>query len=291
MKTRWIRFLAVALLWAAAPASAQIVTENAGAISPETPILRESLTYLDSKHATEARWIHQLILSVDPSRELKLSVPLAWKEVEFDAPDGGEDHENFFGLGDISLRFKQSLWQKDDVLESTRWAVIGEVGAPTGNHHESDDGIEVPRRLALGTGDWTLGVGTAFTVIRNRHRFSAEVFFRHRTRHDGVRFGETVDLNLAYWYRFAPARFDEAPDATEVRGVVELLSTYRSESRFPQGGADDQGVLLWVAPGIQVYPSKTVLIEGSLQIPVYQSIDDALGDRDWGATLAVKFLF
>ncbi len=75
-----------------------------------------------------------------------------------------------------------------------------------------------------------------------------------------------MHCNLAYWYRITPG-VHPPPDeeVTEVRGVV--------------------------APGIQIYPRRDVLVEASIQIPVVQSIDDALGNRRWRLLLAVKFLF
>ncbi len=276
---------------AAHSASAQIVTENAGVVSPETPILRESFTYLDGDHAREFRWSHQLILATDPSREFRLTVPTSWKQVEFAGPGGQREEEELFGLGDLSLRFKQSLWQRDDVMESTRWAALAEVVAPTGEDDEREGGAQIPRRLQLGTGDWTLGAGSAFTVIRDRQRFSAEAYFRHRTPHEGTRFGQTIDLNLAWWCRIKPVQFAPDHDEIEVRGVLELLDTYRFSSQVGGRSAGDDGLLVWIAPGLQVYPSKTFLFEANVQVPVFQNIDDALGDRHVGATLVIKFLF
>jgi hypothetical protein len=271
------------------PARAQIVTENAGVISPETPIVRESLSVLDAEHLREVRWEHQLIFAFDPARELKLTVPLVWRDVEFATPGGVEDAD-LAGLGDVSLRFKQSLWQEDAVMASTRWAALAEIGAPTGEDGETENGALIPRRLQLGTGDWSLGAGTAYTWIRDRQRFSAETLFRYRTRHEGLRLGETLDLNLAWWYRITPARFPPGDPPLEVRGVLELLSSYRWPSEG-DGDLDDDGKLVWLAPGLQVYPSKTVLLEVALRAPIHQDLDDALGDRRWAGVLALKFLF
>jgi hypothetical protein len=270
-------------------AQAQVVTENAGVISPETPIVREALSVLDAENLREVRWEHQLIYALDPTHEVKLTVPLVWRDVEL-ATAGGVEDADLAGLGDASLRFKQSLWQEDAVMASTRWAALAEIGAPTGDDDDTENGALIPRRLQLGTGDWSLGAGTAYTWIRDRQRFSAETFFRYRTRHEGLRLGETLDLNLAWWYRITPARFPPGDPPLEVRGVLELVSSYRWPSAG-DGDQDDDGALVWLAPGLQVYPSKTALLEVALRAPIHQDLDDALGDRRWAGVLALKFLF
>lgn len=285
----WVR--GAVLLLPTLPVSAQVVTENAGIVSPEAPILRESVSFFDSENLRETRWTSQFIFALDQTRELKLSLPLVSRESAFQPAGGGEETADLFGLGDASIRFKQSLWQRDDVMESTRWALLTELGAPTGDDDAVENGADVPRRLQLGTGDWSLGVGTAFTSIRDRHRFSVEALYRHRTRHDDIQLGSSTDVNLAYWYRLSPATFLAGEETTEVRGVLELLSSYRFASEVGNDTQDDDGTLVWLAPGIQIYPGTSVLFEANVQVPLYQDVDDAVGDRHWAASLVVKFLF
>ena len=273
------------------PASAQIVTENAGIVSPEAPILRESLGFFDAENLREARWTSQFIFALGEQRELKFSLPVVWRESTFQPSGGSEETADLFGLGDASIRLKQSLWQKDDIMESTRWALLTELGLPTGEDAEEKDGAEVPRRLQLGSGDWSMGLGSAFTVIRDRHRVSVEGLYRHRTRHDDIQLGSSAELNLAYWYRLSPAAFQAGEEVTEVRGVLELLSAYRFPSEIGTDSQDDDGTLIWFAPGIQIYPGTSVLFEASVQVPILQDLDDAVGDRNWAASLVVKFLF
>lgn len=282
---------AAALTLLALPASAQVVTENAGIVSLEAPILRESVSFFESENLRETRWTTQFIFALDSTRELKLSLPLLSRESTFHPAGSGEETADLFGLGDASIRFKQSLWQRDDVMESTRWALLTELGVPTADDDAEENGAPIPPRLRLGTGDWSLGAGSAFTSILDRHRFSAEAFYRYRTRHEDIQLGSSTDLNLAYWYRLSPVVFRPEEETTEVRGVVELLSSYRFASEVGDDSQDDDGLLVWLAPGIQVYPGTSVLFEASVQVPLYQDLDDAVGDRHWAASLVVKLLF
>ncbi len=289
-----IRFhlvLAISFLLLAPATSGQILTANAGVNSPELPTLIELLSYRSFAHVKEVRSLLQFVYSPTPTLETRLTVPTLYRDLEFKTPSGLDESDSLFGLGDLELRLKYSLFQEDGVLESTRWAVMVEGVAPTGRHREREAGVELPRKLQLGSGGWGVGVGSAFTIIRDRHRFSAEVFYRHRTRHEGFRLGDSFHLNLAYWYRITPATFDPEEQEVEVRGVFELLSTYRSESIGSRGGLDDGGFEVWAAPGVQIYLNRDVLIEASIQVPIFQNIDDPFGRRQWGATLGVKFIF
>jgi hypothetical protein len=271
----------------APPARGQLVTENAGILSPETPLLRQSLSWFESRNLSELRLTSQLLFAPSPTRELKLGVPLLARDLRL----AQGTQEELRGLGDASLRFKQSLWQRDDVMESTRWALLAELGAPTGQDDAEADGEPLPRRLQLGTGDWSLGAGSAYTWIRDRQRFSAELFHRHRTRHDGLQLGASSEANLAYWYRLSPAQFPAHRLVGETRGVLELLSTYRFASATDAGRGDDDGLISWLAPGIQYFPGSRALFEAGFQVPLYQDLDDALGRRKWAATLTLKLLF
>ncbi|MCH8013261.1 MAG: hypothetical protein IH823_00455 [Candidatus Dadabacteria bacterium] len=103
--------------------------------------------------------------------------------------------------------------------------------------------------------------------------------------------GQTLHWDVSYWYRLTPAKHNPEKETTEVRGVLELVNTYRFESRLGGQAAGDQGLQVWFAPGIQIYPRRDLLIEASVQIPVIDNNDDALGDRRWCFLLAVKFLF
>lgn len=271
---------------------AQILTENAGVTPPTIPTLRESVTYLAAENLESLRLVNQFLLGVTPQFELKLSVPaVLHQRASFRDAAGRIASEDLWGLGDLQLAAKYSLFQTDEVMESTRWAALFGSSFPTGDDGERDDGVRLPRRMQLGTGAWALTGGTAFTVIRDRNRFSCDLKYEYHTRHEGIRLGDTLDLDLAYWRRLTPARFAARTREIEVRGVIEILTRYRFSGRDRRGRIGDRGFVVWAAPGIQVYPRKDLLFEASVQLPIAQTIDDEIGDRRWGFLLAVKFLF
>jgi len=285
-----MRLAPAALLLLAPPAATQIVTENAGVGSPELFVVRELAGAARSAHLDEQRWVQQLVWAPDRAHEFKLTVPVLWRDATFDGPTGALDADAA-GLGDVTLRFKQALSRADDVMRSDRWALLLELGAPTGASDDTVGGVEVPPTLQLGTGAWSFGAGGAGTWIRDRQRAALEGFYRHRTSHDGTQLGDALELNAAWWYRLRPSAFRPEDEGPEIRGVVELLSSYTFASEEHGSEADDEGTLVWLAPGIHVYPGASVLFEANVQVPLYQDIDDDLGDRRWSANLIVKFLF
>lgn len=267
-------------------ARAQIVTENAGVVSSETPILREAFGFTQYAHGRELAWNQRFSFAPGRHDELQLTLPFYERELELTGGDA-----DFAGFGDATLRWKHALWREDDVMRSDRWSLLAEITAPTGDDGDTADGFAIPPDARLSRGDWAFGAGTAFTHIHDRERFAAELFYRHRTAHDGVQLGAAAELNLAYWYRLAPAQFTELDRVVEVRGVLELLSTYRWDAEIGGVSADDSGAFVRLAPGVQVFPRDWMLFEAGVELPLIQSLDDSAGDEQFALRFAIKFLF
>ncbi len=268
-------------------ALAQVVTENAGTVSPETPIWQTRFEYLKVEQATDIRAVETFLWAPNEVMDFGLSVPFHHRDVEF----AGGPEETLEGVGDASLRWKYSIWKEDDVMASTRFSALAGVKVPTGRWHEEDSGGEVPRKLQLGTGGWDVFGGPLFTYIQDRHRFAAELVGRYAFERDGFQLQPSLQVGLAYWYRITPARIETAGEETEVRGVLELTSVFYGESETSGRGIGDDGNITWLSPGVQVYPSFWVLFEASVQIPVAETVDDVRGDRKYGALVSIKFLF
>lgn len=265
---------------------AQVVTENAGTVSPETPLWQNRFEYLKTEHLTDLRVVESFFWAPNEVMDFGLAVPVHHRDVEF---AGLED--TLEGVGDASLRWKYSVWKEDDIMASTRFSALAGVKFPTGRWHEDDSGVETPRKLQLGTGGWDVYGGPLFTYIQDHHRFAAELIGRYAFERDDFRLQPSLQVGLAYWYRITPARIETAGEDTEVRGVIELTSVFYGESEVNGRGFGDDGNITWLSPGVQVYPSFWVLFEASVQIPVIESIEDARGDRKFGALLSIKFLF
>ncbi|MEZ6016725.1 MAG: hypothetical protein R3F49_16525 [Planctomycetota bacterium] len=268
----------------AAPARAQILVENAGVGSPEVPTYEQSFAALDSAHLREVAWTHQFTWAPTLVDELKVVLPLLSREVEFAAR-----RDEALGLGDVRVRYKRQLWRSEGVLASTRFGAVAELLAPTGADDLEAGGVRWPRALQPGGGAFGLGLGLAYTRIRDRHRFASECMLRARAEDEGFDAGESVSLGLSYWYRLAPAVFQPGPHVTEWRGVLECLATWRTEASQDDVGLGDDGALVWFVPGLQVYARRDLLLQASVAVPIVAGVDDPLGDRNWAALLSVRY--
>lgn len=271
--------------------NAQIFTDDGTPISPETPQLREKLRYQDNENANDLHWSHEFSYALNPANELRLDVPVRHRNIQFTDDSGTGHSETLTGLGDVSLQWQHSLDQTDWVMGSNRLALNLKLEAPTGNDDELVGGVEIPRRLQLGSGDWSTSLGGVYTRVEDRQRFSIQGVITHNTRHDGMRMGEELDLNIAYWYRLHPVKHDPEKDQTEIRGVFELLSNYRFPSERGGTNLEDDGLNLWASPGVQIYVSPKIQLETAVQVPISQKIDDDLGDRYYGVQFNLKILF
>lgn len=279
--------LALMVAIASPPAWGQIVTENAGTYSPETPFLQTRFEYARSEFVTEVRAAEVFLWAPANDMDLALNLPVLHRKVEF----GNGNEGTLDGLGDATLRWKYWLFKEEGVMASTRFSGLLGVKLPTGRFDQKVDGVEVPRGLQLGTGSFDLYGGPLFTYIDNRHRVAAELIGRYNLERDGFQLQPSIRVGLAYWYRITPELIEVAGEKTEVRGVIEATSTFYGESELDGRGLGDRGNLTWLSPGLQVYPSMWALFEASVQIPIVQTMEDGQGDRKFGALFTVKFLF
>lgn len=252
----------------------QIVTENAGTASPETPIWSTRFEYFHSEHVTDLRVVEGFTWAPSPVMDFALTVPIAHRDA---------DGETVEGFGDVALRWKYSFYKDDDVMKSTRFAGMLGVEAPTGRWHEED----LPRQLQLGSGTWDVFAGPLFTYIDDRHRFAVELIGRYNFEGDDFRPGASLRIGAAYWYRIMPERIETAGEETEIRGVIEVTSIFYGDST----DLDDGGNITWLSPGVQIFPALWVLFEANVQIPIVETVDDVAGDRKFALWLTVRFLF
>jgi len=283
----WSLLVALGMAAGAPSAYAQIVVENAGTVSPETPTWQSRFEIDRYKNVTDLRATENLYWAPDPRTEFKLSAPLLRREL--DLPDGTESL--FGGLGDLELHIKRIFHKSDDVMRSTRFSAMGGLVLPTGPWHEEDGGVDIPRSLQLGTGTLGFFGGPLFTHIADRHRFAFEAIGQAHAEHDDYRPQPSLRLGAAYWYRISPAALEVAGDRTEVRGSFELIHTVYGRSVEGGTRVGDDGTTTMLSVGLQVYPTTSPLFEAAVLIPLHETKEDLKGDRRIGFLLSIKFLF
>ena len=252
------------------PTQAQIETANGAVVSPRSPEMKVRTFFQGAENGDTYGLKLVGTWGLTRQDELRVSLPVHNREFLGDSR---------FGIGDLYVRYKHSLHQEDGVMSSDRFAFLVDGTLPTGEYQAQGR----PTRAQLGLGTPQLGAGLVYSVVRDRHRFSAEIGHRQPLGND---LAGTSRLNLAYWYRLTPGKFPEDEQVTEGRGGVELLS----ELRGPERGRD-AGTLVFLAPGLQIYPSRSTQLELNALIPVAQSLRDPLGDRRLGGSFTAKFRF
>lgn len=275
----------------AATAAGQAFTESGSITSRQTPDLGARIEAYETTNVFDLRTATRLKLGLTPDLEFEVESQSVWyRRVRFVGADGFGAREVLGGLADPHFQLKTSLLRHDGERDATRLAAFAELGVPVGRDSQRANGVLIPRQLQISSGGWTFGGGGAFTWIRDRHRFSTEARFRHYTRHDGFRLGETIHINTAYRWRATPDVIDVERRQLEVRPMVELLYEHRFESRA-QRGLDDDGDRLWLAPGVQLFPFPNLQLELSVRLPVWQTMDGPDGNARWGALASVRVWF
>lgn len=257
------------LLLLTAPAMAQIETANGGVTSPWSPQLKVRSFLMRAENGDTYGVRLTGSMGLTRQDELRLALPLVHRSFR---------GRQVFGNGDLLVRYKRSLFQKDGVMRSDRLAVLLDTTLPIGVTDR-----DFPTRAQPGLETFQVGAGLVYSKIRDRHRFSVELAHRQPLGND---LAGTSRLNLAYWYRLTPAQFPEDETPLEVRGVLEVLS----ELRGPERGRP-AGTLVWLAPGFQIHPSSEFQMEVNLLVPVAQSLRDPLGTRNLGGSFTTKFRF
>lgn len=283
----FVRVIALAgLLLTSTPASAQIVAENGGTTSPETPQVRLRIQSAVWQNAEEHSAVAEVHYAPFAGLELSVGIPVLWKQIRV-----GEARDERTGPGDAWFGGKYVLYKKDGTMTSDRLAVFASMELPTGGWRDELDGSDEPyaRKLQLGSGTWDGTLGVAGTVIRDRHRFAANLAGRASSGHDGVRPGGLARLDLAYWFRLFPAEFKPGESGMELRPVIELSVVRHSRTRGEN--ADDRGWRVWISPGLQFYLTESLLLEGNVSLPLYDSVNDQFGDSRFIAFVGFKLHF
>lgn len=100
---------------------AQVVTENAGTVSPETPAWQTRFEYVKSERVTDQRMVETFLWAPNEVMDFGPSVPLHQREVAFAGLDDTPE-----GVGDASTRWKYSVWKRgrghglDPILDNRR---------------------------------------------------------------------------------------------------------------------------------------------------------------------------
>ncbi|MBM3974808.1 MAG: transporter [Planctomycetes bacterium] len=275
---------AVAALAVAAPA--QLLTTDAGVLSPALIAARETFEWQhragadDLRATTRAAW--------SPNRRLQFEAGLPWiaRDVATAAAQG-----SMTGFGDLEFGAKWALVRDDAVMRSERLSVLGNVRLPTGDDDGRVDGKDLGRRAALGLGVYGFGAGVGWTTVRDRHRAAAALRGWTYTEDGGFAPGEAITFDAAWWMRLHPVRFEPGVHRNELRSVVELISGWQQDDRQGGVGQDNGGFYAKALVGLQANATAATSIEAGVLLPLVDNTESAYGDFHVGVLVTFRVLF
>lgn len=270
----------------AAVARAQLLTTDAGVLSPALVAARETFEWQhragadDLRATTRAAW--------SPNRRLQFEAGVPWitRDVDTAVAQG-----SMTGFGDLEFGAKWALVRDDAVMRSERLSVLGNVRLPTGDDDGRVGGVDLGRRAALGLGVYGVGAGVGWTTVRDRHRAAAALRGWTYSDDDGFAPGEAVTFDAAWWMRLHPVRFEPGVHQNELRSVVELISGWQQDDRQGGVGQDNGGFYAKALLGLQANATAATSIEAGVLLPLVDGTESAYGDFRVGVLVTFRVLF
>ncbi len=273
-----------------APLAAQLVTTDAGVISPELPTVKERLEWWSREHADELRAITRLSWAPERRLQLDLAVPLVARTVAVPST-GGELRGRQEGLGDLTFGAKWALVRADDVMRSDRLSVLAEVSLPTGDDNAFVDGVDLGPRAALGLGTFGGSLGLGYTLVRDRHRAAVALRGSAFASDDGFAPGEELALDVAWWVRLSPREFLPEHTGLEWRGVLEVLSRWQTDDTVRAIDQQNGGRELSFVFGLQANLNLATSCEVGVVVPLDITTGSPFGEPDFGLLFSFRVSF
>lgn len=185
------------------------------------------------------------------------------------------------GLSDVSLFAKHVLLQIDALQETFRILGKASLKLPTGNKD-----LAPP----LGSGSWDASIGTVAGWIGKRFGLLGDVSYTFNGSSNGYFYGNTLSYNAAIGFRLSPAVYETYP-AIQWNLYLEVLGKHATtDEANGVRNANSGGDTIFLSPGIQIIPSRTFLVEASLQLPIVQSLNGTQLGTAFGVTAGVRLL-
>jgi hypothetical protein len=230
------------------------------------------------------------------TRDLTLGVtlPILERRLRFDNPAGDRRTIAADGVGDLTLVGVYRLYRRDVVRGTTQISFLGGLKLPTGATDSRDADLpqltgtpetRLPPSLQLGSGSVDGIVGLAVFQNFDRLSFYADVQGKLNTAGaQDVRAGNMLFYDLSADYVLLPRR--------NMFLILELngVSTGRAEQagrRVKNSG----GQLLFLSPGIQYLPIPPLILEGSVQVPIYRDLHGRQMAPDYSVVVGLRYLF
>ena len=179
------------------------------------------------------------------------------------------------GLGDVLFLAKWRFYKRDRGMGTFQLATELGVKAPTGaDDLRGIDDQRLPPALQRGSGSWDPTANFLVTSVptagRGRWIFTGDVGVTVTTKANDVEVGNQMSYDGMVKYRVHPARYP----GRDTFLVFEVNGRWQDQARA--GGrpiTDSGGHAVYLAPGIQFLLRQNVILEGGVQLPVWQDLN------------------
>ena len=194
------------------------------------------------------------------------------------------------GFGDLSVFARYTFFKQNARGYTFRIAAFGGVKAPTGDDNESDTLGRLPIPLQSGTGSWDGFGGVVATYQTLAFQVDAQESYTAKSEANDFEGGDEARLEGSFQYRLLPRTLGKGTPGF-LYGVLEANLIYRDENRaFGSPDRNSGGTSIFLSPGLQ-YVTKRYILEGSVQLPVSQSLNGDALENDYVARVGFRWNF
>lgn len=216
---------------------------------------------------------------IDPDLSVFAAAPYTGRRLELDA-SGGRRGRSADGLGDIRLFGRYTAYRRDGPGRTFRVAPFAGMELPTGENDESDGFGRLPASVQPGSGSWDPFGGVVITYQTLAYQIDAQAGYQANTEANAFEFGDVARLDGSFQLRLWPRKLDTGLPGF-LYGVLETNLIHQEKNRSA-GVADPNsgGLSLFILPGLQ-YVTKRWIVEGGIQIPVFQNLNGTALEKDY----------
>ncbi len=236
-------------------------------------------------------WTFVSVLGYGVNSDLALFAiaPYTGRRLELDA-SGGRRGRSADGLGDIGLFGRYTAYRRDGPGRTLRIAPFVGLELPTGEDDKSDSFVRLPSSVQSGSGSWDPFGGIVITYHTLDYQIDAQASYRANTEANDFEFGDVARLDGSFQLRLWPRTLSAGVPGF-LYGVLEANLIHQDNNT--SAGADDPnsgGLTLFVLPGLQ-YVTRRWIVEGGVQIPVFQDLNGTALEKDYIVRGGFRFNF
>jgi hypothetical protein len=232
---------------------------------------------------------YSLYFSVSPRFSIGAFVPIAKRHSEQLNEVGNLVTGNEFGLADVSLLLRYKALVAHDIETTSIISLAAGVKLPTGKTNGKDsEGNLLDSHVQLGTGSMDVLLGLSGFVTFQRVALIGNLLGAITSEGaNGHKFGSILNYDASIRYRLYPSEYDES-QLFATFGVYGELRGH--ELQDGASIASSGGNVLFLSPGVQVFPLPSISIEASYHIPIVHALNGSQLGEDYRIMAGVQFL-